>query len=236
MNSEQELLYALALQKTAKVGDILAKKLIRHCGSATAVLKEKKENLLKIDGIGTYVLSDIQNVTNIKDSEKELLFIQKENIKVHYFLDETYPNRLQHCADSPILLFQKGNANLNESTLPLESLSTRLQEEGKDATVLFLGDNIYQHGLPEKSNVGYELASHRLQTQIDAVRKFKGNRIFIPGNHDYHADGIKGLKRQENLVEKALGKNSFLPENGCPITKVKISAEVVSKRGVQTPN
>jgi len=120
-----------------------------------------------------------------------------------------------------------GNANLNESTLPLVSLSTRLQEEGKDATVLFLGDNIYQHGLPKKSNMGYELASHRLQTQIDAVRKFKGNRIFIPGNHDYHADGIKGLKRQENLVEKALGKNSFLPENGCPITKVKISAEVV---------
>ena len=117
MNSEQELLYALALQKTAKVGDILAKKLIRHCGSATAVLKEKKENLLKIDGIGTYVLSDIQNVTNIKDAEKELLFIQKENIKVHYFLDETYPNRLQHCADSPILLFQKGNVNLNASKM-----------------------------------------------------------------------------------------------------------------------
>lgn len=119
-----------------------------------------------------------------------------------------------------------GDANLNESTLPLESLSKRLQSEGENATVLFLGDNIYQHGLPKKSDDGYELASHRLQTQIDVVKSFKGNRIFIPGNHDYYTDGIKGLKRQENLVEKALGKGSFLPENGCPISKVKISAEV----------
>ena len=119
-----------------------------------------------------------------------------------------------------------GNANLNENTLPLQSLSKRLQNESENATVLFLGDNIYQHGLPKKSDAGYELASHRLQTQIDAVKNFKGNSIFIPGNHDYHTDGIKGLKRQENFVEKALGKDSFLPENGCPITKVKISDEV----------
>ncbi|QHI37402.1 hypothetical protein IMCC3317_27810 [Kordia antarctica] len=117
MNSEQELLYTLALQKTAKVGDILAKKLIRHCGNAEAVLKEKKDKLLKIDGIGTYALSDLHNSKNLKLAEKELAFIQKENIKVHYFLDETYPNRLLHCADSPILLFQKGNADLNASKM-----------------------------------------------------------------------------------------------------------------------
>jgi DNA processing protein len=117
MNSEQELLYTLALQKTAKVGDVIAKKLIRHCGSAEAVLKETKENLLKIDGIGTYVLSDIHNSENLKLAEKELVFIQKEKIDVHYFLDETYPNRLQHCADGPILLFQKGNVDLNASKM-----------------------------------------------------------------------------------------------------------------------
>ncbi|MBC8755280.1 DNA-protecting protein DprA [Kordia sp. YSTF-M3] len=117
MNSEQELLYTLALQKTAKVGDVIAKKLIRHCGSAEAVLKETKENLLKIDGIGTYALSDIRNSKNLKLAEKELAFVQKEKITVHYFLDETYPNRLQHCIDSPILLFQKGNVDLNASKM-----------------------------------------------------------------------------------------------------------------------
>jgi len=113
MHSEEELVYALALQKTAKIGDVIAKRLIRHCGSAEAVWKEKKENLLKIDGIGTFILADLQNSKNIKAAENELKFIQKAQIDVHYFLEETYPVRLQHCVDSPIVLFQRGTANLN---------------------------------------------------------------------------------------------------------------------------
>ncbi|MGH1387421.1 DNA-processing protein DprA [Kordia sp.] len=117
MYSEEELIYALALQKTAKIGDVIAKRLIKHCGSAEAVLNEKKENLLKIDGVGTYVLADLQNTKHIKAAENELKFIQKEKIQTHYFLEESYPTRLQHCVDSPIVLFQKGNANLNASKM-----------------------------------------------------------------------------------------------------------------------
>ena len=40
--TENNLLFALALQNVSKIGDITAKKLIQHCGSAEAVLKEKK--------------------------------------------------------------------------------------------------------------------------------------------------------------------------------------------------
>lgn len=117
MNNDHDLLYTLALQKTAKVGDILAKKLIKHCGSAEAVLKEKKENLLKIEGIGTYVLADLYNASNLRAAENELQFIQREAIQAHYFLEKTYPQRLLHCPDSPIVLFQKGNADLNAAKM-----------------------------------------------------------------------------------------------------------------------
>ncbi len=44
--TEKELIYALALQHAPKIGAITAKKLISHCGSPEAVLKEKKPNLL----------------------------------------------------------------------------------------------------------------------------------------------------------------------------------------------
>lgn len=124
------------------------------------------------------------------------------------------------------LIGDAGNASLNETTLPLLSLQKQLQEAPKQSSVLFLGDNVYQHGIPKKDSEDYELAKYRLQTQIASVKNFKGQTIFIPGNHDYHNDGIKGLKRQEKLVEDVLGKGSFLPENGCPITQVKISDDV----------
>lgn len=117
MNSEQELLYTLALQKTANIGDLIAKKLIKYCGSPEAILKEKKQKLLKIDGIGTQVLAHIHDAKNLREAEAELQFIQKENIQTHYFLEESYPKRLLHCADGPILLFQKGNADLNATKM-----------------------------------------------------------------------------------------------------------------------
>lgn len=113
MNSENELLYMLALQKTPNIGDVLAKKMITHCGSAAAVWNEKKENLLKIDGIGTYALRELNASKNLKLAEQELAYILQENINVSSFLDAAYPKRLKHCSDGPILLFQKGNLDLN---------------------------------------------------------------------------------------------------------------------------
>ena len=44
--TNQQLLYTLALQHVPKIGDITAKKLINHCGSAEAIFKKKKRNLL----------------------------------------------------------------------------------------------------------------------------------------------------------------------------------------------
>ncbi len=76
--------------------------------------------------------------------------------------------------------------------------------------------------MPPKGSKNYKLSKYRLQTQIDAVKNFKGKPIFIPGNHDWY-NGVDGLKRQEKMVEKALGKGSFLPEGGCGLKKIEIN-------------
>jgi len=47
---------SLLLQLLPGIGDITAKKLVDHCGSAQSVLNEKRSNLLKIKGIGTFHL------------------------------------------------------------------------------------------------------------------------------------------------------------------------------------
>ncbi len=110
--TEHELLYALALQHVPHVGDIIAKRLIAHCGSPEAVLKERKDQLLKIDGVGSHVLKGLLDATHLRAAEKELTFIQAEAIKVAYFEDAQYPERLKHCIDGPILLFQTGEVQL----------------------------------------------------------------------------------------------------------------------------
>ena len=112
--TDNDLLYILALQNVTGVGDTIAKKLINHCGSVEAVFKEKRNNLLKIDGIGSVTISDLFSKSHFEAAQKELQFIKSENIKCHYFTSKTYPERLKHCIDSPILLFEAGDINLNK--------------------------------------------------------------------------------------------------------------------------
>jgi DNA processing protein len=112
--TENNLLYTLALQHVPNIGDITAKRLISNCGSAEAVLKEKKQNLLKIDGIGNVTISDLFKPHHLKEAEKELVFIKENHIGVSYFQDDNYPEKLKHCIDSPILLFQTGKIDLKK--------------------------------------------------------------------------------------------------------------------------
>ncbi|WP_242131063.1 DNA-processing protein DprA [Aestuariivivens marinum] len=111
--AEDNLIYALALQHVPNIGDILAKRLIANCGSAEAVFKEKKQKLLKINGIGQVTLYDFFKTDHLKAAEAELRFIKDNDIKVSYFEDGFYPTKLKHCIDAPILLFEKGNINFD---------------------------------------------------------------------------------------------------------------------------
>ena len=115
--TENELLHILALQHVPFIGDITAKKLINHCGSVEAIFHEKKQNLLKIDGIGSIVISDLFNKNHFVEAENELQFINKNKITCLYFAESNYPERLKHCIDSPLLLFQSGNINLKNQRI-----------------------------------------------------------------------------------------------------------------------
>lgn len=135
-----------------------------------------------------------------------------------------YSSEIEHTF---YLIGDAGNANLNEQLLHLQLLKKELKKASKNSTVLFLGDNLYPVGLVQKDDPNRELAEHKLNVQIDLVKNYKGNSIFIPGNHDYYSNGIKGLKRQEAYITKHLGENAFLPKNGCPLKKIDISDETV---------
>jgi DNA processing protein len=94
------------------VGDVIAKKLIQHCGNAEAVFTSKKSQLQKIEGIGSVVIKNLQDKSVFVKAEAEIQFIAQENISITYFQEENYPDRLKHCYDSPVLLFHAGNINL----------------------------------------------------------------------------------------------------------------------------
>jgi DNA processing protein len=110
--TDTELFNTLALLRVEGVGDIMAKKLISHCGSAEEVLKAKKSRITSIDGVGEIAWQNLQNKDIYKQAEAEMKFIEQEGIKASYFMDADYPEKLKHCIDGPVLLFSSGNINL----------------------------------------------------------------------------------------------------------------------------
>ncbi len=146
-------------------------------------------------------------------------------------------HKLQYKEDTPVieqipskdidhtfyLIGDAGKSPKNELSTALKIFKKHISKNSsKKDYALFLGDNIYPSGLPEKDHGDRTNAENQLNAQIKSVEGFKGKTIFLPGNHDWYADGVKGVKRQEKYIEKALGKNTFKPENGCPIESMSI--------------
>ncbi|WP_420388466.1 metallophosphoesterase [Roseivirga sp.] len=102
----------------------------------------------------------------------------------------------------------------------LTLLKKELDAAGKNAAVIFLGDNIYPKGMPPEEHPLREAAEIAIDGQINAVKDFEGKRIFVPGNHDWAQGkeyGLEWLKNQQKYVEQALDdREVWLPSNGCP--------------------
>ncbi len=110
--TDTELLNTLALLRVEGVGDIVAKRLINHCGSAEAVFKAKRSHITGIEGIGEILYNSLKNKNVHALAEAEIKFIKSSGIKPLFYLEADYPERLKHCIDGPVLLFSSGNINL----------------------------------------------------------------------------------------------------------------------------
>lgn len=129
---QSDLLYKIGITLIPGVGDVNAKKLIAYCGGVEAVFLEKQKSLLKIPGIGLTVAESILKSKVLSLAEKEIEFIEQNEIKPLFYLEKDYPERLKHCNDSPLMLYYKGNCDLNASRV-LGIVGTRKATEyGKD--------------------------------------------------------------------------------------------------------
>jgi len=124
------------------------------------------------------------------------------------------------------LVGDAGLATQPQSQQLLGIIKQRLDNENKNSSLLYLGDNIYPLGMPPKGHEDRKAAEASLNSQLTVADGFKGKTYFIPGNHDWY-HGLTGLKDEEKLVKEKLGKHSFLPDNSCGITDIKINDSIV---------
>ena len=149
------------------------------------------------------------------------------------YLDETKSNDSSTGKEVSHTFYMIGDAGKSPSgglNPALQIFKDKLASADKNSTALFLGDNIYPAGLPDKKDSPnqYSTAKNNLDAQIKTLDGFKGKTIFIPGNHDWYNDGLTGVKRQQKYIEKQLdSKKVFFPGDGCPMQTIKINEDIV---------
>lgn len=110
-------LHQIALTFIKSIGPITAKNLLAYCGSAENVFSASKKQLLQIPGVGNKTVDAILSTNALSRAAQELAFVEKHGIDVLFFSDEQYPRRLKNCYDAPILLYFKGQADLNQKRI-----------------------------------------------------------------------------------------------------------------------
>jgi hypothetical protein len=123
----------------------------------------------------------------------------------------------------------------------LHALQKQVELLPARTTVVFLGDNVYETGMPEPTPIEGTVAEEildeallnlfasrrdserRVKAQVKAVDVRGARAIFIPGNHDWDQFGVGGWRRirdleayVEQLATAVSGRLELLPGGGCP--------------------
>ncbi|MBU6343114.1 MAG: DNA-processing protein DprA [Bacteroidetes bacterium] len=136
------LLHQIALCQVPQVGAVTAKTLVQHCGSARGVFEASRKQLLKIPGIGLAVVDQIQKPEPLFRAERELRFLEENQVQALFFTDPLYPFRLRQCYDCPAILYFKGDRLdwLNADRMVGIVGTRKPTEYGKQLCAEFVGD------------------------------------------------------------------------------------------------
>ncbi len=104
------------------------------------MFSEKSSTLTKIPDIGLRGIKALKNADAFRKSERELKFIEQNNIQILYYENDNFPRRLTHCPDHPIVLFSKGKMNPNKPKVVSIVGTRRATNYGKELTQKIIED------------------------------------------------------------------------------------------------
>ena len=209
------MLHEIALTMIPNIGASLAKNLMAYCGSAEAVFKVPKAKLLKIPLIGNERAQSIIKATDVlKQAEVEMKFMRDYKIQPLFYTDAHFPQRLKDCNDAPILLYYKGNTDLNATRIIAVVGTRNITEYGKELTKHIVED-LRMANVMVLSGLAYGVDYYAHQTALDVGLQTVGvlghglNRIYP----DSHRPLAKRMVEQGGLLTEYHSQDEFVPHN-----------------------
>ena len=143
----RDLLHTIALLCLPSVGPVTARRLLTHLGSARAILEAPPERLARIPGLRQNADWIHARSEALRIAEREMGIMEREGIDAVLDDDPDFPTRLRHCPDAPLLLFRRGQTDL-DAPRTLAVVGTRSYTHyGREATTRIVEDLATDDGL-----------------------------------------------------------------------------------------
>ncbi len=114
----QEIINTIALTRINYFNLAGLLELYRRLGSATAAIEHRNNILDVVPDASPKLVKAFKELSEpLKRAETELEWDMKNGVVPLCMNDERYPQRLKECDDAPLMLFYKGNANLNQAKI-----------------------------------------------------------------------------------------------------------------------
>lgn len=107
------LQYRIAFASLRGMGYDLAQKILGVLPSEKDFFDIPEKELQNLLQSKVKMTERAYRLEHLEKARKEVDFVTRNNIGITYFTDNDYPSRLAHAQDAPILLYSKGDCNLN---------------------------------------------------------------------------------------------------------------------------
>lgn len=137
----EELFYAMALTRISNFNYATALELYRTVGSAQMIYEHRLEIGDVVKDASPRLMEALKDWSEaMRRAEAELQFMQDHQIRGLTLVDDDYPQRLTECPDAPIVLYYRGNADLNQAKV-INIVGTRqMTTYGGDLIRRFVSD------------------------------------------------------------------------------------------------
>ena len=138
---EQEVFYAMALTRISNFNFQQALELYRTVGSAQMIFEHRNDIGDILKDCSPRLKETLKDWDEpMKRADFELNYMREHQIRALTLNDDDYPQRLQECADAPIVLYYRGNTDLNQAKI-ISIVGTRqCTQYGIDLIRRFMSD------------------------------------------------------------------------------------------------
>ena len=135
----QETFYAMALTRLTNFNFQQALEIYKAAGSAQNLYEHRNEVGDMIEGCTPRLVEALKDWGDaMKRAEAEVKYMEEHKIRACTLLDDDYPQRLLECADAPLVLYYKGNSDLNQTRI-ISMVGTRqITNYGRDLCHKFI--------------------------------------------------------------------------------------------------